>query len=412
MSLENTQDRRLSPRQSVSAIGERTGVAIARRLTSYVSIGKLTIITPSGAIIEKTGDQPGPEGAMVIHRWRALRRLFLQGDLGFAQSYIDGDWSSPNLAGLIGFADRNTDALTRYIDGYAFLRAADKLRHRLRANTKRGSRKNIEAHYDLGNEFYKLWLDPTMTYSSAIFLNDHETLETSQQRKIARIVELMDIPPDGDALEIGCGWGALSRAIASAGAGSVVGLTLSPSQRAYALAAIKDTPLTETTDIRLQDYRDTQGSFDRIASIEMIEAVGVQYWPVYFQTLHDRLRGGGHAIIQAITISDQRYHAYRSSVDFIQRYIFPGGMLPTPAILNKQAEAAGLTAVCVETFGPSYAMTLEIWRQRFNAVWPAIAAQGFDERFRRMWNYYLAYCEAGFRNGTINVGLYKLRKPG
>lgn len=412
MTLDSTRrDNNSSSLHLGAGAGETIGCAIARRLVSYIAFGKLTIVTPAGTVIEKSGEQAGPEGTWVLHNWRGLRRLFLQGDLGFAQSYIDGDWSSPDLAGLIGVADRNADALMRYFDGYALLRAANKLRHRLRANTKRGSRKNIEAHYDLGNDFYKLWLDPTMTYSSAIFGSETETLEVAQLRKIARIVELLDPPQNGSVLEIGCGWGALLRAIASDKAGHVVGLTLSPSQRALSLAAVKGTPLESRTDIRLQDYRDVTGQFDRIVSIEMIEAVGVQYWPIYFQTIQDRLRPGGHAIVQAITIREERYDTYRSSVDFIQRYIFPGGMLPTPTIIAEQAKRAGLTSTCVETFGQSYARTLAIWRQRFLAVWPSVAAQGFDERFCRMWEYYLAYCEGGFRNGTIDVGLYRLQKP-
>ena len=412
MTLESThQDRPSQTLRSSSGLTDTAGNAIARKLVSFVSSGKLTIETPAGAIIESHTDTPGPEGTLKLHRWRGLLRLCLQGDLGFAQSYLDGDWTSPDLAALIGVADRNADALTRYIDGYALLRTANRLRHRLRANTRRGSRKNIEAHYDLGNDFYRLWLDPTMTYSSAIFADERESLEAAQQRKIARIVELLDVPEGGRALEIGCGWGALSRAIGATGAAEVIGLTLSPSQRADALDTISDAGLAGKIDIRLQDYRDIDGQFDRIVSIEMIEAVGETFWPVYFQTIHDRLRPGGHAIVQAITISDSRFEAYRSSVDFIQRYIFPGGMLPTPGIISQQAAQANLSASCVETFGQSYARTLAIWRQRFLAAWPAIAAQGFDERFRRMWEYYLAYCEAGFRNGTIDVGLYKLQRP-
>lgn len=412
MTLESThRDRHSSSGRSVSVFPESLGGAIARKLVSLIEYGRLTIITPGGAVFESAANSPGPEGTMVLHRWRGLRRLLLQGDLGFAQGYLDGDWTSPDLAGLIGLGDRNCDALIRYIDGYALLRSANRLRHKLRANTRRGSRKNIEAHYDLGNDFYKQWLDPTMTYSSAIFANDHDTLEEAQQRKIARIVELMNVPKGGSALEIGCGWGALSRAVATSGAGHVVGLTLSPAQRAQSLAAIRDTPLETKTDIRLQDYRDVRGSFDRIVSIEMIEAVGEEYWPVYFKAIHDRLVDGGHAIVQAITICEKRYDAYRASVDFIQRHIFPGGMLPTPTIIFEQAKKAGLAASCAQTFGQSYARTLEIWRQRFLANWPSIMPQGFDERFRRMWEYYLAYCEAGFRNGTIDVGLYKLERP-
>ncbi len=412
MSLDHTRKRNAaSSRRFESGFSESIGAAVALRLVSFIVYGRLSIVTPAGQVIENSGEQPGPEGMMILHNWRGLRRLLLQGDLGFAQSYLDGDWSSPDLAGLIGVADKNADALMRYIDGYHLLRSVNKLRHRLRANTKRGSRKNIEAHYDLGNEFYKLWLDPTMTYSSAIFASADDTLERAQRRKIARIVELLDVPGNGDALEIGCGWGAMSRAIAEAGAAEVVGLTLSPSQRTFALQAVSDPALASRIDIRLQDYRDTPGQFDRVVSIEMIEAVGAEFWPVYFKTIHDRLRAGGHAIIQAITITESRFEAYQSSVDFIQRHIFPGGMLPTPEIIRDQAQNAGLRYEFVETFGNSYAKTLAIWRQRFLELWPVISTQGFDERFKRMWEYYLAYCEAGFRNGTIDVGLYKLERP-
>ena len=412
MTLDSThRDRHSRSLRAGSALGEIAGGMVARKLVSLVDIGKLSVITPAGEAIETQNPNPGADAVWTLRNWRALRRLFLQGDLGFAQSYIDGDWTTPDLTALIGLADRNTSALLKFIDGYRAMRLFNRMRHRLRPNTRRGSRKNIVAHYDLGNDFYKLWLDPTMTYSSAIFERVDDTLEEAQRRKIAHIVDLLDAPQDGSVLEIGCGWGALSRAIADAGVAKVTGLTLSPSQRAIALEAVRGTPLELKTDIRLQDYRDVRGQFDRIVSIEMIEAVGEQYWPVYFKAIHDRLRPGGHAIVQAITICEERYESYRSSVDFIQRYIFPGGMLPTPQIVAAQSREAGLVSSCCRTFGQSYARTLAIWRQRFNDAWPDIAAQGFDDRFRRMWDYYLAYCESGFANGTIDVGLYKLHKP-
>lgn len=383
---------------------------IMARLLENVHCGSLTFILPSGEHVHGAGVLPGPQATIELHRWRMLRRLALRGDLGFAESWMDGDWTTSDLTAVIEFADRNYRALLRYVYGFRAMRAFSQLRHVLRANSRSGSRRNIEFHYDLGNDFYSLWLDPTMTYSSAIYEGAAMTLEQAQQGKIARIADLLEIEPDHAVLEIGCGWGAMAKAIAERGAALVTGLTLSPSQAAIARERVANAGVANRVEIRLQDYRDVSECFDRIVSVEMIEAVGEDYWPAYFTAIHDRLNPGGHAIVQAITISPDRFEGYRTSVDFIQRYIFPGGMLPTPQIIRDQAGKAGLDYTCEQTFGLSYARTLQDWARRFNACWPQIAAQGFDERFRRMWNYYLAYCEAGFRTGTIDVGLYRLTR--
>ena len=321
---------------------------------------------------------------------------------------MNGDWTTPDLTAVIELAARNAETLDNAIGGGPVVRTLNRLRHALRANTKRGSRRNIEAHYDLGNDFYALWLDESMTYSSAIYsAGAQESLEEAQARKIARIGDMLDIDAGGSVLEIGCGWGALGRALAGRSA-HVTGLTLSPSQLEWARRVGADAGLSDRLDLRLQDYRDVRGEFDRIVSIEMIEAVGERYWPDYFGAIAGRLKQGGCAVLQAITIADDRFEAYRKAADFIQRFVFPGGMLPSREILSRCAAQAGLQIVESETFADSYAATLAEWRRRMLHAWPQIAAQGFDPRFRRLWEYYLCYCEAGFRARTIDVGLYKL----
>lgn len=289
------------------------------------------------------------------------------------------------------------------------VRLPDRWQHRRRHNSRRNSRRNIAAHYDLSNAFFAQWLDPEMVYSSAVFSGKEQTLEQAQAAKLDRIVSLLGVGDGDRVLEIGCGWGGLARRIATGTNASVTGITLSQQQLEYSIEAARQAGLSDRLEFRLQDYRDTSGTFDGIVSIEMIEAVGEAYWPVYFQTLAARLRRGAGAVVQAITIDEAHFDEYRDNADFIQRYIFPGGMLPTVSIMHEQARAAGLRIDHVEHFGKSYAETLRIWRRRFEAAWPRIANMGFDERFRRMWRYYLAYCEAGFEEGTIDVGLYRLK---
>lgn len=381
-------------------------------LIRRIRYGGLTIVTPSGGRIVYHATAPGPEACIVLHRWRAARRLLIGGDVAFAEAYMKGDWTTPDLTAVIELAARNAETLDNAIGGGPVVRTLNRLRHAMRANTKRGSRRNIEAHYDLGNDFYALWLDETMTYSSAIYsAGAQESLEEAQARKIARIGDMLDVDSAKTVLEIGCGWGALGRALATRGA-HVTGLTLSPSQLEWARRAGEEAGLSHRLDLRLEDYRDARGSFDRIVSIEMIEAVGERYWPDYFGAISQRLKKGGCAVLQAITIADDRFEAYRKAADFIQRYVFPGGMLPSKATMARSAADAGLKIVACETFPDSYAITLAEWRRRMLHAWPQISAQGFDTRFRRLWEYYLCYCEAGFRQRTIDVGLYKLVHAG
>ncbi len=388
--------------------------SLALRLLSRLRAGELTLVLPGGERLVARGPRPGPQAQLTLHRWRPLWRLLTQGDLGLARAYRDDDWSSADLTALLAFGAANEaagDAGSSW-RGSAPARWLDRLAHRRHDNTRRGSRDNIAAHYDLGNAFYTQWLDPSMLYSSALYTRGDETLEQAQAARLDRILALVDAPPGAPVLEIGCGWGALALALADRHGAQVTGLTLSTEQLAFARQRAEQAGLADRLDLRLQDYRDVQGRYARIVSIEMVEAVGEAWWPTYFATLRERLAPGGHAVLQAITIADAHFDSYRRGADFIQRCIFPGGMLPSPGALRAQAVRAGLVLQEELRFGDSYAATLVEWRRRFLAAWPAIEAQGFDQRFRRLWEYYLCYCEAGFRTGRVDVGLYTLRHAG
>lgn len=382
---------------------------LLHRVVSHIQYGHITVILPSFDRLEHRGTRPGKSATIVLHRWRAIRRLFIQGDLGFAEAYIDGDWSSPDLATLLELAAHNVAELDNRISGFLPVRMLNRIRHLLRANSKAGSRSNVSFHYDLGNAFYQCWLDTGMTYSSAIYERPDQTLDDAQDVKLARIVELLELRGGEHVLEIGCGWAALAVRLARSGA-RVTGVTLSSEQLAFGLRRAREENLAGAISLELKDYRDVEGSYDRIVSIEMLEAVGEAYWPAYFRSLRHLLNVGGIAVLQVITIDEARFSGYRRSSDFIQRHIFPGGMLPTRGIIANQAEAAGLKLVATQKFGDSYAKTLAEWRKRFSASWPSIKAMGFSESFRRCWEYYLCYCEAGFRAGTVNVGFYVLAK--
>ncbi|WP_298357302.1 cyclopropane-fatty-acyl-phospholipid synthase family protein [Rhodoblastus sp.] len=371
-----------------------------------IAHGALSLRLPSGDLFEARGGL-GPEASLTLHDWSALRRLLLQGGIGFAQGFVAGEWTTPDLVALLRFGALNAPALAG-LSGNPAHRLFNRARHRLRGNTRRGSRRNIVSHYDLGNDFFSLWLDPTLLYSSAWFEDGAETLEQAQEDRLARMVALLDLRGGERILEIGCGWGALALRLARSGAGAVTGLTLSSAQLAFAQRRCAGARV----DLRLQDYRDVAGTFDRVVSIEMIEAVGEAYWPAYFGKIAQVLRPGGTALIQAITIDERRFRAYRVQPDFIQRHIFPGGFLPTRTAIAEQAARAGLELIRAEPFGGSYARTLAEWRARFEARRSEIAALGFDEKFRRLWTYYLCYCEAGFREGVTDVGFYLLQKPG
>ncbi len=392
-----------------------TGNRFIKKCISIVGrldVGHLTVFMPDGAQYELYGKNAAtPHAVINIIRFRAIRRFLTQGEFGFVESYLDGDWESPELANVVELAAlnaRNWDA--RNLQGVGH-KMWNRLIHLMRRNTKRGSRRNIAAHYDLGNEFYRQWLDPTMTYSSAYFESPCQPLSEGQFGKYRRIAELLELRPEHRVLEVGCGWGGFAEFAAKEYGCRVTGLTLSKEQLKFASERIQKAGLSDRVDLRLQDYRDVQGTFDRIASIEMFEAVGETHWPRYFDMIRERLTKGGAAALQIITIAEDRFEDYRQSADFIQRYIFPGGMLPSINALKTQFDRAKLQFESATMFGDSYAHTLKHWRDRFLGAWHTIEPMGFDERFRRMWEMYLAYCEGGFRANAINVGQFKLVRP-
>jgi cyclopropane-fatty-acyl-phospholipid synthase len=381
---------------------------ILRKLIRPAQCGTLTITLPSGAQIEQIGKRPGPQAVLHVIKWRMLLRLFVGGSIGLGLAYAEGECNSPDIREVLAFALANEVQFTRRKGTGGVTRLVNRVRHWRRANTRRGSRRNIAAHYDLGNAFYALWLDKGMNYSSALFASENQTLEAAQSDKLDRIIELLDVRPNQRILEIGCGWGPLAERLQADGVKKPTGITLSAAQLAFARARLNNLKTPGDVDLRLQDYRDVNERYDRIVSIEMIEAVGERYWPNYFGKLRDCLVNGGSAVLQAITIDEHRFAAYRKTPDFIQRYIFPGGSLPTRSIIEQEAARAGLKLVQHESFGDSYVKTLREWRIRFLQAWPRIEMLGFNERFRRMWEYYLAYCEVGFQLGTIDVGFFKL----
>jgi len=369
--------------------------------------GHLRVALPSGrtAVFGRGG---GVEASLAFTSYGAMSRVLTRGLMGFAEAYIAGDAVTARLHDFFDFFLDNEAAIFSAWPRLTRASKRDSAYHDSRHNSRTGSRRNIEAHYDLGNEFYRLWLDPGMSYSSAIYANADASLEDAQAEKHNRIIDALDLKPGHSVLEIGCGWGGLAADMATRGA-DVSAITISQQQYAVAgarLAAVRG------ARVLFEDYRDTTGSYDRIASVEMIEAVGEDHWPAYFRVLSDRLKPGGIAVIQAITIREDLFEDYRRKPDFIQRYIFPGGMLPTVGLIRQHAEAAGLIYAERERFGASYAMTLAEWRRRFSEAWPRIETLGFDARFRRMWEYYLTYCEVGFQRGIVDVGIYALSKPG
>ncbi len=390
-----------------AARGRRTAWAAGlfmRLLESSWKSGRLTVTLPDGAMHHLEGGHPGRAAVLRISDWRCIRRTLAGGDIGFAEGYMAGEWDSPHLAALLeAFAD-NYDHLSRLVDGKPVLNALNRIGHRLNRNSRRGSRRNIHAHYDLGNAFYAAWLDPSMTYSAARFSGPAESLEQAQRAKYARLASIMDLRPGQSVLEIGCGWGGFAEYAAREVGARVTAITISREQHDYARRRIHEAGLGERVEIRMVDYRDVEGRFDRVASIEMFEAVGEEYWGDYFRTLRRVLTPGGRAGLQIITIRDDLFEGYRRRPDFIQKYVFPGGMLPSEPRLEPVIAAAGLDWEATERFGQDYAATLDQWGHRFDAAWPAIAARvRFDERFRRLWRFYLAYCEAGFRSGRTDV---------
>lgn len=378
---------------------------------SRLQYGELTLITPDGDSYQFRGAHPGPQAQLQVYDWRALRRIVLAGDIGLAEAWRDGWLTSPDWTSLLQLALANEAAFEQAIHGSWLGTAGYWLKHLTRANTRRGSRRNIHAHYDIGNDFYRLWLDPGMTYSAAIFSGEAgQTLAAAQEAKYERILARLDAQPGQRILEIGCGWGGFAEyAIRSRGV-HVTGVTLSPSQLEWAQQRLAAAGLAQQADLRLQDYRDIDGQFDHIVSIEMLEAVGARWWPRYFRTLHDRLKPGGRAMVQVITIGDDHFARYQRGTDFIQQFIFPGGMLPSPAALDRDIASAGLQLAERYTFGRDYAETLRRWLHDFNAALPQVYGQGFDQAFVRLWQFYLHYCIAGFDAGRTDVCQLEIRR--
>jgi len=374
---------------------------VLARLQS-IQYGAITVYLPGGQALKFEGREPGDHGEIALRNYRAVRKLLTGGGIGFGEAYVNGDVESPDMAKFLEVFARNRTMMTQALRTGLF-DWAHRLYHRLHSNTRRGAQRNIHAHYDLGNAFYGHWLDETMTYSSALFTPGVNDLASAQREKYRSLARTMDLRPEHHVLEIGCGWGGFAEYAASEIGCRVTGITISEEQLAFARTRIQGAGLADKVDIRFQDYRDVSERFDRVASIEMFEAVGEAYWPAYFRQVHDVLKPHGKAGLQIITIADASFDAYRASADFIQRYIFPGGMLPSPTVLRQQIARAGLTVTAQHDFGRDYARTLRAWQEQFAAAWPKIEQLGFDARFKRLWHFYLAYCEAGFSAANTDV---------
>ncbi|MDP1554592.1 MAG: cyclopropane-fatty-acyl-phospholipid synthase family protein [Hyphomonas sp.] len=384
---------------------------LAAMILLRTQYGTLTFVLPNGVHLRFQNEGPGPDAAINVHNYRFLNRALSGGDVGFGESYMDGDWSTPDLTAVLRFFSANFDSASRLSRGNMLVRSMNMVRHALnRRNSKAGARKNIMAHYDLGNAFYEKWLDPSMTYSSAYFESPNQSLEQGQMRKYHEICERIHAGPGSHILEIGCGWGGFAEYAARHRGSRVTCLTISPAQKAYAEERMHKHGLSDRVEIRLEDYRDHVGTYDGVASIEMFEAVGEPYWPSYFAKVFSSLKEGARAALQIITIDDDLFPSYRRRVDFIQQHIFPGGMLISEKVLKEQLETAGLRHDGVAYFGQDYARTCREWSRAFNARWNEIQPMGFDEQFRRLWNFYLSYCEAGFSDGRINVGQFQVTR--
>ncbi len=393
----------------------QTAPAAARAVLSLLRqlrVGTLDLQLPDGSQA-RLGPGGAPRAALRLHDWAVCRAVLKSGDIGFAESWIAGEWSSPDLVDLLTLFIANRDAMESIVYGTWWGAWAYRIRHLLNRNSRRGSKKNIHAHYDLGNPFYREWLDESMNYSSALFEGDlNQPMAQAQDAKVRRALRECGVQPGQQLLEIGCGWGALAEKAAQEFGAHVTGVTLSTEQLAYAQERVRHAGVDGHVELRLQDYRDiADPAFDAVVSIEMFEAVGLEYWDSFFTTLRSKLKPGGRACIQSITIRDDLFDRYRKSTDFIQQYIFPGGLLPSVSAFHAQAKKAGLEVVNQLAFGQDYAETLRRWRAAFLARDVRVRQLGFDSRFMRIWEFYLAYCEAAFATGNTNVVQFTLQRP-
>ena len=373
--------------------------------------GRMDFVLDDGRTFRAEGPGAGPVCEIRIHNSGIFERLLREGQLGFCDAYLDGQWSTPDLQAFMDYIHADNDEVFDSFPGQKLVQFYERFRFWMQGNSKGQALKNISHHYDLGNDFYGLWLDKTMTYSSAIFEDGQDSLEKAQTAKYVSMVDQMGVKAGDHVLEIGCGWGGFAEYAAKERGLNVTCLTISKEQIKYAQDRINAAGLADSVTFKLQDYRDETGVYDGIASIEMFEAVGEKYWPSYFKTVYDRLKPGAHATLQIITVRNDRFDVYRKSVDFIQKYIFPGGMLPSPAVLAQQVEKAGLNVVKSIEFGESYSQTLRRWHDTFNNKWDQVVAMGFDDRFRRMWNFYLTSCAATFHYGNCDVIQITISKP-
>ncbi len=366
------------------------------RSLDHLQSGRLELNTPDGKKRIFEGKEPGEKTQITVHDWRVVSNMMRKGDVGFAEDYRLGLWDSDDLTALTTLGLKNRRAMDQMITGNQFFRTMSKLSYLLRLNTIKGSKKNIHAHYDLGNDFYELWLDPSMTYSSALF-DQEKDIVNGQHRKYDRMIDCLE-RPSGRLLEVGCGWGGFAERAANKGDFDIKGITLSKQQHDYAKSR-----LGQNAKIALEDYRHQSGKFDSIISIEMFEAVGERYWSTYFDKLKQLLAHNGRAVIQTITINEHDFPRYRQGGDFIRSFIFPGGMLPSPSRFNEEAKKAGFKTGTHFNFGLDYAKTLEIWLANFDKKIDQIKALGYDDGFIRLWRFYLAACAAGFKTGRTDV---------
>jgi len=378
----------------------RTALAIASR---NWEAGSLTFVLPSGHELRIEGPSPGPDGRLIVRDFRFVRRVLASADIGFGEGFVAGEWETPDLSALLEAFTLNFDRLETLVSGNPCMRWVNFFSHLFRRNDRAGARRNIHAHYDLGNAFYARWLDASMTYSSARYERAGQPLGEAQHNKYASLAREIDLSPTHHVLEIGCGWGGFAEYAAREVGARVTAVTISRAQYEFARKRLFDLGLAEKVDVRLTDYRDIEGHFDRVASIEMFEAVGESYWPAYFAKIREVLSPSGRAGLQIITIRDELFSVYRRRSDFMRKYIFPGGMLPSESRLREETDRAGLEWKTIARFGENYADTLAEWGGRFEAAWDDIRALGFDERFRRLWRFYLSYCEAGFRARRTDV---------
>jgi len=373
--------------------------------------GRLEFHLPDGRIFCAEGRNPGLTAVIHVHNPDCFARLIREGDMGFSDAYLEGWWSTPDLQVFMdAIIDRNEEVFDGF-PGMGLVRMFERFRHWMNSNTKEQAKKNISYHYDLGNAFYAKWLDETMTYSSALFSSAQEDLSKAQIAKYKSMVDQMGVKPGDHVLEIGCGWGGFAEYAAKHRGLRVTGLTISQEQHDYAVERMKRAGIADRVEIVMRDYRDETGVYDGIASIEMFEAVGEKYWPVYFKTVRERLKPGANATLQIITLAEKRFEAYRKGVDFIQKHIFPGGMLPSVSALSEQINRAGLTRLHSIEFGESYSLTLRRWHETFNDKWDEVREMGFDDRFRRMWNFYLTSCAAAFQSGNCDVTQVTMKRP-